>query len=267
MWTFYELKSRAKTVLRVSYFKSLLAVLICTMFGSGISLNTNGVAFSDMDIENIGAAVMNNLGLVFGMAGSIIIVSLVISVFLNLPLMVGQTRFFNEAARGNINLKEILYPFTNGMKNYLNIVKVCFMKTVLLFLWGLIAIIGAVAGVFMQLGGGVDIIAVIILMYVCFIPMLIKSFQYYFVEYILTDEPGISWREAISKSKSMTDGNKWRMFLLTLSFLGWLMLGAVCFGIGAVFVIPYIQATFSELYLKLKNDRETIYSQNNYEEN
>ena len=46
----------------------------------------------------------------------------------------------------------------------------------------------------------------------------------------------------------MTDGHKWNMFVLDLSFIGWHILGALFFGIGGIFVIPYEEASFARLY-------------------
>ena len=71
----------------------------------------------------------------------------------------------------------------------------------------------------------------------------------------------------------MTDKNKLRMFLLSISFVGWFLLGIACFGFGTIFVMPYMNATFTELYLKLKgeyeinSDEQYTYSENEYEEN
>lgn len=279
MWTFYELKSRAKSVLRQSYLKSLLAVLICTLIGGGISLNTNTASVMSPDFSNIETAISNNLGLFSGLISGILVSSLLVSLFINLPLVVGQARFFNESARGKISLKEVFFPFINGLSNYLNIVKVSFFKALVLFLWGMlsfvvlfpVSLILGITGSVAMAGDAFSIIFLTLLIYASLIPMLIKIYQYFFVEYILADEPEIGWREALRKSKEMTKGNKLRMFLLRLSFVGWLLLGAVCLGIGVIFVVPYVQATFSELYLKLKDeyeksDRQYVFDEEKTEE-
>ena len=51
----------------------------------------------------------------------------------------------------------------------------------------------------------------------------------------------------------MTDGQKWEIFVLQLSFLGWILLGSLLCGIGLFFVEPYVQATYAELYAKLRD--------------
>ena len=50
----------------------------------------------------------------------------------------------------------------------------------------------------------------------------------------------------------MTTGQKMDLFVLDLSFLGWIILGALCCGIGLLFVQPYPEATKAEVYLILK---------------
>ena len=73
------------------------------------------------------------------------------------------------------------------------------------------------------------------------------------VGYILADEPDMGAMDALHKSKQMMQGHKWNAFVLGLSFLGWELLGVLTFGIlGIFYVRPYVEATFAELYLTLK---------------
>ncbi|MNE91711.1 hypothetical protein D3C80_1893560 [compost metagenome] len=72
------------------------------------------------------------------------------------------------------------------------------------------------------------------------------------VPFILADNPNIGYRRAVDLSKQMTRGHKFRIFVLDLSFLGWIFLGLLVFFIGVLFVLPYINATKAELYLALR---------------
>ena len=76
-------------------------------------------------------------------------------------------------------------------------------------------------------------------------------YDYYLVEYIIADDSSLSWREALRKSTQMMRGNRFSVFVLGLSFIGWQMLGLLAFGIGTIFVTPYILATDAQLYLEL----------------
>jgi uncharacterized membrane protein len=51
----------------------------------------------------------------------------------------------------------------------------------------------------------------------------------------------------------MMDGNKFALFVLELSFLGWFLLGLLAFGVGILFVGPYVYATEAQLYLVLRD--------------
>ena len=47
-------------------------------------------------------------------------------------------------------------------------------------------------------------------------------------------------------------GKKGSIFVLDLSFIGWYLLGALCLGLGHLFVNPYYEATRAELYIFLR---------------
>lgn len=69
------------------------------------------------------------------------------------------------------------------------------------------------------------------------------------VPYILAENPGMDRREAFAISKRMMDGEKWNTFVLSLSFLGWVLLSGCTCGILTIFFVnPYAQATYTELY-------------------
>ena len=85
------------------------------------------------------------------------------------------------------------------------------------------------------------------------IPGIIKSFEYAIIPYILADDPEISSKDAFKKAKQMMKGNKWRLFKLEFSFIGWFVLCVLTLGIGTFFLIPYINAANAEFYVELKN--------------
>ena len=83
------------------------------------------------------------------------------------------------------------------------------------------------------------------------VPGIIKSFSYSMSMYVLAENKGMSARECIKASKAMTDGHKWELFVLDLSFFGWALLVTITFGIASIWVAPYIQATFANVYNEL----------------
>jgi len=84
------------------------------------------------------------------------------------------------------------------------------------------------------------------------IPGIIKSYSYALAYYILADNPEMTAREALNKSKEMMNGHKMDLFVLHLSFIGWAFLCTFTFGIAAIYVIPYMSATVANFYNSLK---------------
>lgn len=56
------------------------------------------------------------------------------------------------------------------------------------------------------------------------IPGIIKSYSYAMTPFILAEHPELSENAAITRSREIMDGNKWRLFCLMLSFIGWSLL-------------------------------------------
>lgn len=85
------------------------------------------------------------------------------------------------------------------------------------------------------------------------VPGIIKMYEYSIIPYILADDDTITCKEAFKKAKEMMKGNKWRLFKLEFSFIGWALLSALTCGIGAIFLAPYVEAAKAEFYVELKN--------------
>jgi uncharacterized membrane protein len=88
------------------------------------------------------------------------------------------------------------------------------------------------------------------------IPGIIKAFSYSMTSYILKDDPELSNNAAIEKSMAMMHGHKMELFLLELSFIGWVILSMFTFGIGMLLVEPYLQTTIAHYYEDLKKEYE-----------
>ena len=84
------------------------------------------------------------------------------------------------------------------------------------------------------------------------IPGIVKSYSYAMAPYIMQDDPSKNWKQCIDESREMMNGHKAQLFWLELSFIGWTLLGMLCFGIGIVFVNPYIYQARANFYLSLK---------------
>ena len=158
--------------------------------------------------------------------GTILIIGAILAflfiVFIADPLIVGGKRYFLKARNNNAKIGEIKVIFQKG--NLLNIAITMFLRNIYNALWYLTII------------GGV-----------------IKTYEYRMIPYILAENPRIKRKEAFELSKQMMKGNKWKTFILDMSFFGWNFLSVLTLGILSIFYVnPYNAATIAELYATLK---------------
>ena len=80
------------------------------------------------------------------------------------------------------------------------------------------------------------------------IPGIIAAYSYSMTYFILADNPNIGPLEAITRSKEMMRGRKWKYFCLTLRFIGWGILCIFTCGIGCLWLVPYMQTSMAHFY-------------------
>ena len=86
------------------------------------------------------------------------------------------------------------------------------------------------------------------------IPGIIKAISYSMAYFVLADNPELSAKEALDESKRITSGHIGDLFVLYLSFIPWVLLGAITCGLALIYVVPYMQTTMANYYLELKNN-------------
>lgn len=85
------------------------------------------------------------------------------------------------------------------------------------------------------------------------IPGIIKRYAYAMVPYVIYENPNLTPNQAVTLSRKLTRGYKWKLFVLDLSFIGWELLNIVTFGIvGLLYVNPYKSLTHAGAYEQLK---------------
>ncbi len=88
------------------------------------------------------------------------------------------------------------------------------------------------------------------------IPGIIKGYSYAMTDFILKEEPEMKNNAAIEKSMVMMEGNKMKLFMLDLSFIGWAILCIFTLGIGFLFLQPYIGVSHAAFYEDLKAQQD-----------
>ena len=203
-----------------NYVSAVVVALLMGIFGtvSGESSARRVSENSDIysgNLFNVGMIT----GLLAGIATVVILIVLVAKVFVGNLLKMGGYRFFilNQTAQPGIGT--LLDGFRSG--HYVNIVLTMFLRDLFTALWSLLLVV----------------------------PGIVKHYEYLMVPYIIAENPAMDYKEAFQISKQMMDGEKMEAFIMDLSFLGWYLLSAVTCGLLAIlYVNPYVQASFAEMY-------------------
>lgn len=254
MWTRSRIKAEAKqTLRRFGYWMPLLITFITGVLTGGLS--TGSTATSSVTTEYTAeysgelspagfAAFLQNFfdeffyeirmffadffsnPLIAMTTAFVVVLSLIVSLifafgwnaFVSGPIIVGKNRYFMEHRGFDSKFSRLFWAFRSG--RYLNVVKIMFWREIKIFLWSLLFVV----------------------------PGIIKAYEYSMVPYILAENPNISSERAFELSRKMTKGEKWKIFVLDLSFIGWRIVGFLCCCVGTVFLEPYVEATYAELY-------------------
>lgn len=91
-----------------------------------------------------------------------------------------------------------------------------------------------------------------LLIIILVVPVVIVTLMFSQIIFILADNPEIGIIEAAKESYRLTKGYKGNIFVLQLSFVGLILLSIITLGLLLLYVMPYMEVTFAELYLYLK---------------
>ena len=75
------------------------------------------------------------------------------------------------------------------------------------------------------------------------IPGIVKTYSYAMTPYIMAEHPSLTANEAITESRRIMDGNKWRLFCLDFSFIGWELLCALPLYAGYFLILRYFSGS------------------------
>ena len=183
--------------------------------GNEIDVNETDVAF--------GIAIFSIVALtVFAIVLVASAVGIAVDVLLINPVEFGCRNFFRRNLDEPAKLSSLTFAFD---KNYKNAVKTAFFKDLFIWLWSLLFVI----------------------------PGIIKAYEYRLVPYIFAENPDMKYSDILAESSKLMKGNKWKTFVLDLSFIGWELLSLCTCGLLSVFYVdPYKLQTDAALYEALK---------------
>lgn len=161
--------------------------------------------------NSLGASVLGN------------IIANIFAIITGGPMTYGIVGYYVDQQRGKkAEFLQIFDGFNEFGRTFIGYL----LQVLFIALWSLIPIVGFI------IGG------------------IIKPLSYSMTFYAMRDF-NLEGNDAITKSKELMEGYKWKLFKLRLSFIGWLLLCALTFGIGTFFLLPYMDATMAEFYDEL----------------
>jgi len=139
------------------------------------------------------------------------------------PLMVGYASFCLRIYRGGQG--DVGEIFSTGFRDYGRSLGGILWMELFIFLWTWLFII----------------------------PGIIKALAYFATPYILAETERVPATQALKLSMRMTKGHKGKIFVMGLSFIGWMLLsGITCGLVGLLYANPYMNTSFAGLYEELK---------------
>ena len=171
---------------------------------------------------NLGGSIFHTdwlTALAISLVGSII--ASIFPLLLGGPIAYGLANAYLRKARGAAKFE--FNDLFLGFDNFVDCLVLYIMQGLLILVWFLIPIAGIYFGIR-------------------------KAYSYSMCFYIKADNPAMPWRECLDRSAEMMEGHRWELFCLELSFIGWMLLGSLACGIGALWVDPYQQASVANFY-------------------
>lgn len=199
------------------------SLLGAVSYGSGSFNISNGDEISN-SLENLSPQLLTGITIILVIALVSIIIYAIMSLFLGSIVWVGYSKF-------NLDLYDWLEtPEFNTLFKFMGIWKTAVVANLLqglyILLWSLLFII----------------------------PGIIAAYDYAMTNYILAEHPNLTASQALEMSKTIMNGNRWRLFCLRFSFIGWHLLAALSLGIGELWVLPYEQAAIAAFYKEISSN-------------
>ena len=219
-----DFRARAWESLRTRYWRAFGFLFVALLLAELALSPAIGVYVASIIGISFAAMVSSSEVISILTAGAVLIYMLLIFVtcfFAVYQIDIGIMKYFIINTEEKPDFENLFAGFKKG---YLNIAKTYFFILLKTLLW----------------------------MLLFYFPAIYKAFEYSMIPYILAEDPTTPTKEAFAKSRAMMHGNRWRLFKLQFSFIGWYLLGFFTCGIGIYFVMPYQHAAIAEFYKEVK---------------
>lgn len=241
----FELKNAAKDKLDGKYTGAILILVLSSLISNIVTMLIDGIETATLGtVQRLSGA-----GAAYDIIFVVFTLLLVLAEIICAVMDVGTTLYFlNIACRRPFSIRNLFYGFQNDSKRSLTItvaVVLCRLACLLPFQhlaltlirtrelkWLLYAVIALVIG---------------LCIYVTVFLGIALSY------YLMLDFPQISAKETLALSWRTMRGQRRRLFFLEMSFLPLMFLCVLSFGIGFLWLGPYMQMTYTCFFLDLMN--------------
>lgn len=225
-----DFRRMAREALSSNWLLAIAAGIVASLLGAD-----GGISYPKLEIrENYENLIHSEYGRIVlsylsGMAG-IFLVYIVVVIIIGGTMKLGYVRFNrNLLDRANPQFTDIFSRFDRFGDGFL----LQLLSFIYIFLWTLLFVI----------------------------PGIIAAFRYAMAPYILEENPNMTASEAINCSKEMMRGNKWRLFCLHISFIGWFFVCIFTCGIGFLWLGPYVAAAEAAFFYEVSGKFNGSYRQ------
>lgn len=260
-----DFREEARKALKGNWWIGAIVALVAMILGASTLFNATtigdgGILSSVTEELPLYPAYQQGIVLIFGIVVSVVVFLINLAIFLIAgAVTLGYIQFNFKILNGEKpKFKDLFSQF----KRFGEGLSVHFFRWLFVILWTLAGVgvavvimipfvilfvyIQAGEAFFMVICGGLGVAAGIF--------VFIKMLDYVLAPYIVYDNPGIGGREALKKSKRLMNGNKGRLFGLTLSFIGWGLLAnlpyMICFLFWKDAILFSIPLCVGSLWLK-----------------
>ena len=134
------------------------------------------------------------------------------------------------------------------------------LKMIIPVILYVVSVILIVVGVGLLISQGTSALIIIgyILLLVASIWATIKGLYYAPSFFILYDNPDMSGKEIVEESEKIMTGNRFRFFVLPLTFIGWILLCGLTLGIGSLWLTPYMMVSMVVFYESIAGTKSNV---------
>lgn len=225
-----QIRAHARHLLDDNIFGAdwLKGVLVCflkSLISSIVSWIFSGIAQAAIVALLIFGIFNHSLKASLFISIFVYLIALVLSIGFFAPFKVGVAAVYTDLVRTGEKVKigKTFYGFKNLFSNVLLGV----MYTIQIVVWSIFFII----------------------------PGIYVAYSYALVFYVKRDHPDFRWKQCFDESERLMDGNRWNLFKLQISHIGWFIVGLAFVGVGAFWAVPYLNTSTAIFYENLRIEK------------